>query len=365
MARKQRPGRPITREMIGAARDKFGNFKTRAILPGQTKTQARAYALAATPPPSTRERERHSGYSLPDLILRCWAVGVPVWGADVLPNYGRIGRIEYSNHMARRRGVHQFEHAEPLGALTGCAGHAGTPCDATAPSAGDSTTRWRNDIGDSGPNDADVPSLARRRLADVRTELGERFGEPDIEATPSIAQVVGLLESAEDHLRQGTGNDYQRGPHVAEGVRRHDHEFEQAIRRGIDPARRRAVERRAMEAAILYYRNAGWSVEDVSANESFDLRCVHDGTELHVEVKGLSAEASEVALTRNEVEHASRHRTDLFVVSEIEVEHDGVSQPTASGGRCSLWESWEPDNDALTAITYRYSLPEPDERPAC
>ena len=116
-----------------------------------------------------------------------------------------------------------------------------------------------------------------------------------------------------------------------------------------------------MDIAKRYYEGEGWKVDDVSATESFDLRCNRKGDELHVEVKGLSREAATVILTHNEVEHAREHRTALFVLSNITTSPDEDGTLVASGGDCRVFnDPWEPDDNDLTPLAYSYRLPAQD-----
>ncbi len=196
-AESQGEGVPITREMMGIAKRVDGQFVTRAIAPGRLHEQNRAFALAASPPVVAGKRATHPGYALSKLVLRCWAVGVPVWGADVAYD-GYIVPYDYSSHMRGKRNTHQFEHTEARGESIPCKGHGLASCDAIAPSLGDGVRRWRHD-GEPGPAEADVPSLARRRLNEVTEYLrGHGQGEANIRATPSIAQVVELLDALPD-----------------------------------------------------------------------------------------------------------------------------------------------------------------------
>ena len=188
---RQREGVPITREMMGVAKGPSGRFVTRAIVPGHRDGQADTFALAASPPRDVEDRVTHTGYELAELVLRCWAVGIPVWGADV-EFEGRIGRPEYG-YMRKDRGTHEFEHVG-TGALAACVGHAGAPCGATARSLGDGARRWRHD-GESGPAEADIASLARERLNEVTEYLRHRGqSEASIRVTPSIVQIKTLLD---------------------------------------------------------------------------------------------------------------------------------------------------------------------------
>ena len=143
-----------------------------------------------------------------------------------------------------------------------------------------------------------------------------------------------------------------------------DSEETTRIKRGIgratDSARNKAVERRAMDMAERCYREAGWEVEDVSTQHlGYDIRCTRNGEELHVEVKGVSTDGSEVNLTRNEVAHAREYRRPvLFVVSGIEVSYADDGGPVASGGTARTLDPWSLDDGELAALAYSYRLPQ-------
>lgn len=482
--RATKQGGPITQERAGV---KSG----REIVAGRIKPQYKAFAKAAAPPQDLPKRDAHAGFTIDELVLRCWAVGTPVWGADVVRG-GCIGPAEYG-HMRGKRGTHQFGHTGRSGAPVMCAGHGSESCPAAAISVGDGVRRWRHD-GMAGPADADAPGLAKQRLEEVRAELRARgFSAADIEATPSIAQIIKALGEAgttsvrtmgaasrarsfwallanpdyyrvEDAVREldedwwttggsdlsvgdrvvvwkalgserrrgivalGTvltepqpradadnpywlqpergreikqrvlvryeladrlplwadepGNEDLRALSVARSRGRsafrvtpvqwariaelamidtgqdsdETTQAKRALRRATDSARNKAVELRAMDEAARCYREKGWKVEDVSATESYDLRCTRDGEELHVEVKGVTTDGAEVNLTRNEVEHARERRTALFVLSHIEVSYtdDG---PEASGGDARILCPWGIDDGELTALTYSYRVP--------
>lgn len=135
-----------------------------------------------------------------------------------------------------------------------------------------------------------------------------------------------------------------------------------AVRRGIiraaHSAHNKAVELRAMDEAMRHYREAGWEVEDISLQKlGYDIRCTRDDEELHVEVKGVSSDGSDVNLTRNEVIHAREYRASaLFVLSHIEVTYDDTG-PVANGGQARIFDPWRVDDDGeLTATTYSYRL---------
>lgn len=120
---------------------------------------------------------------------------------------------------------------------------------------------------------------------------------------------------------------------------------------------RQAVELRAVEEATRHWESKGWEVEDVGAVESYDLRCLKDGRELHVEVKGTSGPGSRVILTRNEVNHAREYpQVALFILQEIDVNRDGEI-PTASGGTQLIFNPWDIDEGTLECERYLYSSP--------
>lgn len=121
-----------------------------------------------------------------------------------------------------------------------------------------------------------------------------------------------------------------------------------------DGARRRSIELYAMEQAINHYKAQWPVVEDVSAKESFDLRCRNGHVELRVEVKGTTTAGGSILLTRNEVRHAedSRNSMSLFVVSGILVD----SANNCSGGIPLVIEPWIINRERLAPIAYEYEL---------
>lgn len=125
-----------------------------------------------------------------------------------------------------------------------------------------------------------------------------------------------------------------------------------------DPLLRRALERHAVQKASDLYE--GWTVQDVGDRESYDLRVTKDGEEVHVEVKGSSATADAVELTRNEVKHAHGTATDLVVVDQIEWSRLPNGEIRTNGGRVRRWETWVPKVEHLEPTRYRYRLPESD-----
>lgn len=125
-----------------------------------------------------------------------------------------------------------------------------------------------------------------------------------------------------------------------------------------DPAVRRAVELRAMTLAEAHYRELGFEVKDTSATQPYDLRCTKNGAEVRVEVKGTRGGGSTVEVTIGEVENAraTGWRTDLFVVSGIEVTQ-GVEGVVSQGGVARKIEGWKPAVDELAPIRFRCTVP--------
>ena len=126
-----------------------------------------------------------------------------------------------------------------------------------------------------------------------------------------------------------------------------------------DAKKRRALDKRAMDAAMHYYEGE-WHVEDVHQTKGvLDLHLVHriSGEELCVEVKGSSNEASTVEVTRWEVERSRREACELFVLDMIEYQDtgQGIDDYTCQGGRARRG-NWCADNTDLTAKTYDYAL---------
>lgn len=125
--------------------------------------------------------------------------------------------------------------------------------------------------------------------------------------------------------------------------------------RQIDPRKREAIERHAVDLAIGHYEQAGWKVEEVG--KPYDLRLTKAGAERRVEVKGTTGAPTSVELTVNEVQHAREFpEVDLFVVSDITVA--GITPDfTTSGGAVTLLPDWEPAEEDLRPTRFEYRIP--------
>lgn len=123
---------------------------------------------------------------------------------------------------------------------------------------------------------------------------------------------------------------------------------------------RKAIELHAMRRAIEHYQAHGWTVADVSANQSFDLRCTRgSGEELRVEVKGTTTDGTQIILTRNEVAHArDQHpHVELFITSHIQITFPRKNDPQVGGGEDTILAAWYPEDAALSALSYVYTVP--------
>lgn len=124
-----------------------------------------------------------------------------------------------------------------------------------------------------------------------------------------------------------------------------------------DPILKKAIEIRAVRQAIAYYAASGFSVEDVGARESYDLRVIRGDEIRHVEVKGSQGHVQKVILTRNEVTHANDFdRTDLVVVADIRWERRLDGSISTEDGVMSVHPDWRPSPENLKPLSYEYVL---------
>lgn len=159
------------------------------------------------------------------------------------------------------------------------------------------------------------------------------------------------VSAALDHLEAARAPDDHRA--IDRLVRGRESQEQDEAPRMSDAARRRAVERHAVDIASQHLEARGYDVEDVGDHASFDLLCHREGERLDVEVKGTTTAGEAVILTRNEVEHARTATTSLIVVDSIVLHEDG----STSGGTLRRIDEWVPEDDDLTATVYRYSVP--------
>lgn len=120
---------------------------------------------------------------------------------------------------------------------------------------------------------------------------------------------------------------------------------------------RRAVELRAIELTWAWLEENGWTVEDRSASQSYDLLARRDDATLFVEVKGTTGDGHLIQLTRLEVEFALAHQADmaLAVVAGIRVART-EQKVEASGGVLVVRQPWAPTVGSLRPISYTCQL---------
>jgi hypothetical protein len=128
---------------------------------------------------------------------------------------------------------------------------------------------------------------------------------------------------------------------------------------GLSPAARKAVETHAQRTVEAHFSNLDFDVEDVSRKQPFDLLCLRDGSELHVEVKGTTGPGESIFLTRNEVEHARANAERMILAIVANIELDGTAeQPAARGGEMTLIWPWDVNQGILSPVQFQYTTPE-------
>jgi hypothetical protein len=128
--------------------------------------------------------------------------------------------------------------------------------------------------------------------------------------------------------------------------------------RAQDPKLRAAIERRALDVALVYYEGLG-GIDATELGKPYDIAVTVDGIERHCEVKGSSMLIDAVELTINEVNHGRDYaHVDLIVVDGIDVSRDNATgEMVATGGTRRIWKNWSPAQEALTARRFTYMLP--------
>ena len=127
----------------------------------------------------------------------------------------------------------------------------------------------------------------------------------------------------------------------------------------LSAAQRKAIELRAVEVATAHFvgPEMGYTVKDVGSKESYDLHATKGGTTVYVEVKGTTAQGSEIVLTSNEVElHKLKYpHNALAIVHGIHLAGT-KDNPVAAGGTFSLEMPWQLEESRLSPIAYRYNV---------
>nr|WP_231120398.1 DUF3883 domain-containing protein [Lysobacter tabacisoli] len=125
-----------------------------------------------------------------------------------------------------------------------------------------------------------------------------------------------------------------------------------------DTELRRALELYAMQHATAHYLEAGYEVEDTSANRPYDLECRREGVYRRVEVKATQSAGESVLLTIGEV-NAARDpgsTTDLYILYGISVARE-LGRPVLSRGTVKLIEDWLPNDCDLSPTAFAYRTP--------
>lgn len=128
---------------------------------------------------------------------------------------------------------------------------------------------------------------------------------------------------------------------------------------GLSAAERRAVEQRAMFLATQFLESEGFTCDDKSATESFDILARRGMHTLKIEVKGTTSDLCDsVLMTRNEVElhRSEKGRTGLLIVSRIQVDR-GEAIPSAVGGVIDAMLHWDIDQWLLESIAFQVRRP--------
>lgn len=123
-----------------------------------------------------------------------------------------------------------------------------------------------------------------------------------------------------------------------------------------DPQLRQVVEDYAMARVEAYYED--YSPSDVHRTPGMlDFKCVQEGREFRVEVKGTMSEGNSVELTAAEYNLARKGElpVHLAVVSAIRIEYDGET-PRASGGILRVYQDFDPEAHETRTTRYLCTL---------
>jgi Domain of unknown function (DUF3883) len=122
-----------------------------------------------------------------------------------------------------------------------------------------------------------------------------------------------------------------------------------------DPELRKAIETYAMRAASKFFASQGYTVDDCSASNPYDLCCRKNGRTVYVEVKGTQTAGTEIILTPGEVEFSKSHQPQmaLFILHSIKV---SAETKTPSAGQQLLISPWNVSNGQLKPISYKYAV---------
>jgi len=126
----------------------------------------------------------------------------------------------------------------------------------------------------------------------------------------------------------------------------------------LDAKLRKQIEDYAMKHAFKYLTENGFlEIKDVSKNRPYDFKCIKNGCEYLIEVKGTQTMAKSVSLTYNEVRTALNKSFNviLYILHSIRVKQNG-NEYILSEGQQRVFKPFELIEDNLKPITYNYTL---------
>lgn len=123
----------------------------------------------------------------------------------------------------------------------------------------------------------------------------------------------------------------------------------------LDSKTRKALENYAMDKAKRYFTSKGYTWDDHSKSQPYDLLCTRKKEHLYVEVKGTQTSGDGIILTSGEVQFGRRHkgRMALFLLHSIRVSGDGTIQ---TEGVKDVVLPWDVDQGCLKPISFVYTL---------
>jgi hypothetical protein len=121
---------------------------------------------------------------------------------------------------------------------------------------------------------------------------------------------------------------------------------------GLNAVERAAVEKRAMDEALLWLTANGFTnVRDVHASHSCDFLADRNAVEHHVEVKGTTSVLGKIILTANEVAlHKATYPANVLIVVYGVKLHE--TRTLAYGGTTKAFDGWDIDDCTLSPLSY-------------
>jgi hypothetical protein len=191
------------------------------------------------------------------------------------------------------------------------------------------------------PSDEDIFQKINSLLPHLKTLYDAELNDPSMPSAESRE-----IKVAEEVIDEIAGKVPKRRKYSGQGIRGTYKE-------------NRAVERRAVEVAIAYFKETSkWeTIEDTGDKESFDLLLTNKNKKMYVEVKGTQSSGVNIFLTKNEVSLQKKMFPNkaLVVVSEINLIKG--EEPKADGGVIKVITPWEILDGHLSAMAFEYLVP--------